>query len=147
MKFGMPKEKILASPPEKNQFFSSYDPLFNRSYVYDSENEYYKQYGQSYFASTMKKGGWDCLRHYEIMANYCIPYFRCLEACPATLMTKLPKKELSIIKNLIEYDNEAGFNGARYMYDLLIDKVMTTMREHLTTEAIAKSVLDTMSSL
>lgn len=44
------------------------------SYSYDTEAEYNKQYSESYFAVSSKKAGWDCLRHYEIIAAGCIPY-------------------------------------------------------------------------
>ena len=32
------------------------------------EEEYYDDLSSSWFGLTCKKGGWDCLRHYEIMA-------------------------------------------------------------------------------
>ena len=40
-----------------------------------NESDYYKDYQRSYFAITCKKGGWDCLRHYEILANAVSPTF------------------------------------------------------------------------
>lgn len=51
----------------------------------NQEEEYNTMYKTSLFAHTMKKGGWDCLRHYEIMANGCIPIFKDLEHCPKIL--------------------------------------------------------------
>lgn len=32
------------------------------------EHRYYDDYSRSYFAVTRRKGGWDCMRHYEILA-------------------------------------------------------------------------------
>ena len=37
--------------------------------------EYYNEYEKSYFGFTMKKGGWDCHRHYEILMSGSVPYF------------------------------------------------------------------------
>lgn len=45
------------------------------NYGYDQEEEYYHQYADSYFGITTKKAGWDCLRHYEILASGAIPFF------------------------------------------------------------------------
>ena len=30
---------------------------------------------ESYFGSTKKKAGWDCMRHYEIVASGAVPFF------------------------------------------------------------------------
>ena len=38
---------------------------------------------RSRFAITTRRGGWDCLRHYEIAAAGAVPCFRQLEAKPA----------------------------------------------------------------
>ena len=55
------------------------------------EKEYNEMYQQSLFAITMKKGGWDCLRHYEILANGCIPVFKDIQNCPKTSLVSFPK--------------------------------------------------------
>jgi hypothetical protein len=60
-------------------------------YVYKDEQSYCKQYQRSYFALTKRQGGWDCLHHYEILANGCIPYFENLNQCPKSIMTLFPK--------------------------------------------------------
>jgi len=36
----------------------------------------------SKFGITTKRGGWDCLRHYELAANGCVLCFRDLDAKP-----------------------------------------------------------------
>ena len=56
------------------------------------ECEYNRMYQTSMCAYTQKKGGWDCLRHYEILANGCIPIFADIEQCPSDTMTTFPKK-------------------------------------------------------
>jgi len=55
------------------------------------EAKYYDMYRQSMFAVTQKKGGWDCLRHYEILAAGCIPIFEDLDKCPTDTLVSLPK--------------------------------------------------------
>jgi hypothetical protein len=53
-----------------------------RGYVHTSESEYYSDLQTSLFGVTMKRGGWDCLRHYEIGANGAILCFRHLVEKP-----------------------------------------------------------------
>ena len=54
-------------------------------------------YSNSIFAITNKKLGWDCLRHYEILMNGCIPLFFNIEDCPKLILKTLPKRRLSEI--------------------------------------------------
>ncbi len=71
----------MSEIPEKDQDFASLIPGVLSTYIYDTEEEYFKGYQRAFYAVTCKKAGWDCLRHYEILANGCIPYFfkfRCL---------------------------------------------------------------------
>ena len=63
------------------------------TYIYDSEDSYYEMYKKSIFGLTYKKAGWECLRHYEILMNGCIPLFLDLKDCPNDCITTLPKKE------------------------------------------------------
>lgn len=58
------------------------------------EADYYNMYRQSMFALTTKKGGWDCLRHYEILAAGCIPIFDDLDKCPPDTLVSFPKELL-----------------------------------------------------
>ena len=54
------------------------------SYVFETEEAYYRDLQESKFAVTTRRAGWDCLRHYEIAANGCVPCFRDLDRKPAT---------------------------------------------------------------
>ena len=67
------------------------------TYIYDNEKTYYEMYSNSIFAITNKKLGWDCLRHYEILMNGCIPLFFNIEDCPKLILKTLPKERLSEI--------------------------------------------------
>jgi len=72
------------------------------TYIYENEMDYYKMYQNSIFALTYKKAGWDCLRHYEILMNGCLPIFLDLENCPSNTMTNFPKKDVIMIKKRYE---------------------------------------------
>ena len=50
-------------------------PGIKETYIYKDEQSYYDDMYNSRFAITMRKAGWDCMRHYEIMANGCITLF------------------------------------------------------------------------
>ena len=65
----IPEEKIIDYIPEKTKMLSNMIPGNLSTYIYDNEIDYYNEYRSSYFAITMKKHGWDCLRHYEIMTQ------------------------------------------------------------------------------
>ena len=52
------------------------------NYCFFSEEEYYHDLSQSRFGITTKRGGWDCLRHYELAANGCVLCFRDLDLKP-----------------------------------------------------------------
>ena len=54
------------------------------SYAFASEQAYYDDLAASRFAVTTKRGGWDCLRHYEIAAAGAVLCVRQLEAKPAS---------------------------------------------------------------
>tara|TARA_B100001287_G_scaffold274691_1_gene280544 strand:+ start:2659 stop:3642 length:984 start_codon:yes stop_codon:yes gene_type:complete len=73
----------------KTSILSQMDPRFQNSYIFDEES-YYTQYAKSIFATTTKKNGWDCLRHYEIIASGCLPFFPNIENKPKTIMKEYP---------------------------------------------------------
>ena len=89
--FSIPAEKIrpldLAS---KQQRLASHcvDPEvaqssgLHTSYAFASEQAYYDDLAESRFAVTTKRGGWDCLRHYEIAAAGAVPCIKQLETKP-----------------------------------------------------------------
>ncbi|SRR6266851_373677 len=138
IQFAIPKEKILPEIPAKTRQMSPHVPwMFPHGYVYETEADYYQDYGQSYFARTRKKRGWDCLRHYEIMAAGALPYFERLEDCPSRTMELLPKSELLLARQMHDSwpAQESGWQD-------LMAKVRTVLREKLTTEAMAKHMLE-----
>jgi hypothetical protein len=69
-------------------------------YNFTNENEYIKHYSQCYYALTSKKAGWDCLRHYEIIASGCVPYFLDIDNIPLNTMKTFPKELVKSAMNL-----------------------------------------------
>lgn len=148
IQFAIPEEKIAADTV-KTDFLAAIDPMNRATYVYDDEKSYYAGYASSMFGKTMKKAGWDCLRHYEIMANGCLPYFTSLEHCPATIMQFLPKEELLVAKHLLDYKGFDFFNtpAGHDLWARLMERIHATLKQYLTTTALAKYVIDTVGKV
>lgn len=87
-------DAVVSDVPEKKQLFAEVIPGKAVTYRFgaEDEEEYHNMYRVARFAFTCKKGGWDCLRHYEILANGCIPLFEGGEHCPSHTMTSFPKE-------------------------------------------------------
>jgi hypothetical protein len=89
--FSFPAEKIVSEPPaSKRRLLASHvvDPEVasrlgvGTSYAFADEAEYYADLRSARFGITIKRAGWDCLRHYEQAANGCVPCFRDLDRKP-----------------------------------------------------------------
>jgi len=91
--YAVPDKYVLKTVPEKTRVFAELVPGTKADHKFGQgeQEAYYKYYQTSRFARTKKKGGWDCLRHYEILMNGCIPIFEDLEKCPRTTMVTFPK--------------------------------------------------------
>lgn len=61
---------------------SVFSDIRSDNYSFSFEEEYYNDLRQSRFGITTKRGGWDCLRHYELAANGCVLCFRDLNLKP-----------------------------------------------------------------
>lgn len=148
IQFAIPAEKILKSPPSKNRLVAPMDPLRKSTYIYTTEASYYAQYAESYYGITMRKAGADCLRHVEILSQWCIPYFRCLETIPPLICQYLPRRELRLAQLAIEYYHgkvtEMDIHPLIGLYHDMIEPCMKALRDHMTTEALATYVLSTV---
>ncbi|MFZ1129300.1 MAG: hypothetical protein WAN38_00925, partial [Terriglobales bacterium] len=65
IQFAIPEERIATVSRQKSKVQAFIDPRDTRTYIYKDESAYYGDYAESLFAVTIKKAGWDCLRHYE----------------------------------------------------------------------------------
>jgi hypothetical protein len=146
--FGLDESKFPERPGPvraKTQAFSSMVPGDPSTYVYDDEGAYYKQYAASFYGVTKKKGGWDCMRHWEIVAAGCVPYFEKLDECPPGILTRFPKALVWEAMHLpgvdgsrrtIDFDQ---FPLARY--EELRDAIFAAVKEVGTCRAVAQYLL------
>lgn len=148
--FAIPKIKIIEETnniEKKEKVISDIIPDNSRNYTYDCEEDYYSEYKKSLFAVTTKKAGWDCLRHYEIIANGCIPYFLHIDLCPKNTMTHLPKpllyKGVELYEKCCRYKDISEVpENIMQECEELSKNLISFMKEHLTTQKMAEYVLE-----
>jgi hypothetical protein len=157
--FCIPEKKIVDHVPAKEKLIATYVPKFRHEtpyrYIYNDEKDYYDDYRKSLFARTKKKAGWDCLRHYEILAQGTIPLFEKLEECPAGTLTFLPKEKLLEARDLLKkHIMPEGADHEKLPKELNLEcaevrrcmeiaqELLEYTRNHLTTKQMAQYVLD-----
>ena len=133
--FGIPTCKLAQPNKNKTQEYATCIPGQPETYIFDNEKSYYQDYQKSYYGVTMKKAGWDCMRHYEILGNYCIPYFTDLEKCPEHTLANLPKDLLLQAKDLAN-----SFDKEKYYH--ILDRLFEYTKKNLTTKSIAKYIIN-----
>ncbi len=133
--FCIPKELIVDEMPKKEKDYATVIPGDKSTYIYTEEKPYYEDYQKSYFGVTCKKGGWDCLRHYEILMNGCIPFFEGLDDCPISTMVRFPKNIVIDARNKIKEGKDL------YFYEDSVKLLLDWAKHQLTTEAVAKYVI------
>jgi hypothetical protein len=139
--FAIPEKNIVTAPfTNKVRERAIFVPGKTRAYMYNIEKDYYEGYATSVYAVTTKKAGWDCLRHYEILANRCIPYFPGIEKCPGYTMHTFPKTLIKETNKLIE-TGKLTESIAGYYTGILYD----ITRNMLTTKMLAKYVLSVIA--
>ena len=154
LSFCIPDNLLLDEPPQKQQSAGKGISRGRRQYAFGPEQleAYYKDYQQSYFGLTYKKGGWDCMRYLEVMANGCLPFFPGIADCPRYTMAHYPKALIREIEqhyadsiNIhgfeLKFDAEQHREGLAG-YDRQVRQMLDHMREHLTTTAMARYVLE-----
>ena len=122
---------------KKVRKFSAMIPGRMETYIYHTEDKYYKQYNESKFGITKSKSGHDCLRHYEIIAAGAIPYYKDIDKIPPTTMHNFPRE---IIKNAMEGEDDD------LVYRKCLDELQTYSRKHLTTRALGKYFLEKINA-
>ncbi len=134
-------ENTLNKDIKKEHEMSPLIPGKLETYIYDDEDSYFAMYQKSKFGVTIKKGGWDCLRHYEILANKCIPYFPDLDKCPKHTMFNFPK---DMIKEVNSKYNDSTLTENEY--NTYLDKLFEYTIDNLTCEKTAQYVLNTIQA-
>lgn len=140
--FSIPENKILSPTTAKDQKFATVVPGDSSTYLFYNEADYYQDYSKSYFGITTKKAGWDCMRHYEILGSYCMPYFKDVKKCPELTMFNFPKDLCLRANRMIEKEQ---FDTDLY-YELL-NKAFQHLNEKLTTQKLAEYLIKTIGSV
>jgi hypothetical protein len=163
--FSVPKEIIVDTVPEKKKYIMPLIPGLAETYIYSDEDSYYAAYRESLFGLTWKKAGWDCLRHYEILSQGCLPLFLDIHHMPLTLMKTYPRDKIARLldvavkisgyaKNMdFHYNDRMSITNVNfgaiqftdpnsYGYLDIASDVLEYTRKFLTTEYQAKYVLD-----
>ncbi len=128
--FCIPEEHVLKSAPQKLKDTAHIVPGKRETYIYTNEAVYYQDYRESVFGITTKKGGWDCLRHYEILMNGCIPYFTGIENCPRLTLLDFPK-------DVVRETNAYREAGKAFDHNARIAALLEYTRTALTTRHLA----------
>jgi hypothetical protein len=145
IQFAIPLEKVAQVTTDKTQLIAKIDPRDKSTYIYSQERDYYHDYRSSLFAYTTKKAGWDCLRHYEIMANDAIPIFIDLDKCPLGTMQFFPRMEIFAANSLLMKNGAEFFQTEQgiEVWGKIHSQIKKFLASNLTTVALANRVLDT----
>lgn len=153
--FGIPEHMIQPSDCyTKSQWFQKTAPphaLFQTGpskHVFTDEREYYNDMKNSWFGLSCKKGGWDCLRHYEIIASGSLLMFRDFDQKPKTcspqdlpaISYSSPEEARGIMERLVRNNRPTD----EYINILLKQKQW--LMQHGTTRARARKILDILET-
>ena len=90
---------------EDKSDFAHLIPGDPRTYHYSDEISYLEMYASSLYCITKKKGGWDALRHYEILLAGCVPYFLEVHNTPSRSLVFFPR---DLIRSLMQLPGVPG---------------------------------------
>lgn len=140
--FAMPTTKCVDKFEHRDRTkpYAYITPLDRSTYIYNNETDYYEDYKNSYFAVTLKKAGWDCMRHYEILGNGCLPLFPNIRQCPKQTMVHFPKQECIEIENSLQDESPA------IVHERYAEIFEQFMQEHGTTKALATDFINTCNA-
>jgi len=168
--FSIPAEYIVGHVPPKQKVRSSVIPGMRSTYKFkptkqhalakEVEADYYKDMKESLFCLTFKKSGWDCLRHLEILAAGCLPLFTDIELTPRKSLSSYPKR---VFQALLQFPAlqlqgkqwgdsfDLSFNMSKswdtHLYGIAVQMLLTYTRQVLTTEMMARFVLEQVGPL
>ena len=123
--FGIPEHRIMplefdnktqmirkTAPPYSYFGPQILGPAARQLYVFTEEQDYYEDMRRSFFGLTCMKGGWDSLRHYEILASGACLLFRDYDKKPKSCSPQeLPCFSYSSMAELEELFNRLVVNG------------------------------------
>ena len=153
--FGIPASEVVECVPFKSNDFATVVPYREKSYVFGpaDEAEYKRDYRKARFGITRKKEGWDCMRHYEILASGSVPMFLDIDKAPPGVMAFLPRDLLQHVRHQPHFWvkgcdmrhtlGECHFglyqpiSAALPDYDSIACSLLEHTKKHLTTRAMA----------
>lgn len=161
--FAIPSDYIVPAVPHKTKSFGKVIPGNKSTYfTLTEESSYFDDMKHSLYAPTYKKGGWDCLRHLEILASGCLPLFTDIEHCPKYALAAHPKKLYALLlktpglqithdaatNRLIptSYELATSSSEARLLYSTVAAALLQYTRNVFTTEAMAGYVIERMTA-
>jgi hypothetical protein len=117
-------------------------------YTWEQENEYYLDMQKSWFGITCKKGGWDSLRHYEIMAAGSLLLFKQYQDKPVLCAPQnLPCYSYSSLEELDDLmDRLVQNNKPTKEYIEMLFAQREWLLKYGTTEARSLEILKTLLS-
>ena len=170
--FSLPAHYMRGGVPAKAQALSSVVPGSPNTYKFKAlpwhtaqelgslEREYYADMERSFFGLTWKKGGWDCLRHLELLASGCLPLFTDIASAPRGALGLYPRR---VMEHLLKFPGlrlagvpgqQPSASGRNVSFDLAPTDsslyfvanaaLLDYARRHLTTVAMAKYMLSKM---
>ena len=116
-------------------------------HIFNDENEYFRDLSKSWFGLTCIKGGWDSLRHYEILSAGTLLLFRDYENKPLLCSPqKLPCYSYSNIDEL-DYlmSNLVVKNKPTTQYLKMINEQRKWLYKNGTTLSRAKKIIETLN--
>lgn len=129
-------------------FESSFGIVRNHGYIFNNEDEYYNDMSNSWFGLTCKKGGWDCLRHYEIMASGTLLLFKDYNKKPINCSPiDLPcfsynnKRDLLLLTKKLIINNKPSEE-----YKNMILKQRDWLLNYGTTKARGQQIIDVLKN-
>lgn len=137
--FSIPEEKLVPADltAKKEKELGDIIPGKLETYTFNSEKEYYNDYKKSLYGITHKKGGWDCMRHLEIMANKCVPFFPGIDDCPLHTMTDYDKETISQV-----YHHVQNNTMTQEIYGTYCQSLYEHVAQHQTTVAQAQRIIN-----
>ena len=151
--YAIPKNNFRPINENKNQLCIGTTRYFDQIWKFlqpihnnNSEDEYYDKYNNAYFVMTGRKGGYDCMRHYEIIAAGSLPVFIDYLHVPQGCMITWPSS-LQLAANSLYIDYMAPIKHNEYdklhkYYHKLLRDFYDYAYHNLTTENLAEYILN-----
>lgn len=154
---GIPEEHIRPlNLKNKNKFFQDTYPKFSlfenpsdlgggsKHHKFNNEDEYFNDLSSSWFGLSCKRGSWDSLRNYEIIASGSLLLYRDYKDKPINCSPRnLPCISYSSINEL--YDTFSRLivnNKPTKEYEFLLESQREWLINYGTTTAVAKNIID-----